>query len=121
MADKKTVLDTDLEKEGIEEEKAKFLQKEPTSGEKNKEMRKGERDADITSEEGREELIKNDEISPQEEAFAEGAEDKGELGTCAYCGKPLSQDPEKVVEKEIDGEKVWFCSEEHAKKGKKTE
>jgi len=119
MADDKTVLDTDLEKEEIEEEKAEFLQKKETKDEKKKEIRKGEKQADISDETGRESLLENDEISPQEEAFSEGAEDKGELGVCAYCGKPLSQQKDKIIEREIDGEKVWFCSEEHASKGKK--
>ncbi len=121
MAEKKTVLDTDLEKEGIAEEKAEHLKPETTSDEKTEAIQEGTKDADITTEEGREDLTENDEISPTEEAFAEGAEEKGELGTCAQCGKPLSQNREEVVEREINGEKVWFCCDDCANKGKKAE
>ncbi|MFC1769369.1 hypothetical protein ACFLZX_06430 [Nanoarchaeota archaeon] len=70
---------------------------------------------DVYSEEEREKLVESDSISPTEEAFMEGAEDKGELGVCAKCGKPLSQKKEEVVEKEIDGEIMWFCSSDCAK------
>ncbi|MBW2968589.1 hypothetical protein KY304_02505 [Candidatus Woesearchaeota archaeon] len=116
-----TVLNTDLEKEDIEEEKAEHLKPEQTSDEQKKDIQEGNKDADTTSEQGREELSENDEISPAEEAFAEGAEDKGELGTCAHCGKPLDQDKSNVVEREINNEKVWFCCDECANKGKKAE
>lgn len=103
------------------EEKEDYLQEDPTSDEKTEEIQEGKRDADTTTEEGREDLVENDEISPEEEAFSEGAEDQGELGVCAHCREPLSQEQEKVVEREIDGEKVWFCCDECAKKGKKAE
>lgn len=68
----------------------------------------------IYTEEGREDLTENDEISPQEEAFMEGAEDRGELQSCSECGKQIGDDKEAVVEREIDGEIKYFCSEEHA-------
>ena len=76
---------------------------------------------DDYTEEGREELVEKGEIKPWEEGFSEGAEQKGELGTCAHCGKPLSQKESEVVEREIDGEKVWFCSDKCAAKGPKKE
>ena len=121
MANDKSVLDTDLEKEGIEEEKAEFLQKDKSKDEEKEGIARNEKDAGLEDETGREALLEDDEISPQEEAFAEGAEDRGELGVCAYCGKPLSQEKDEIIEREIDGEKVWFCCEEHASKGKKAE
>jgi len=114
--EEKTILDTNLKKEGIAEET-----EEKTADEKEEAIHEGEMDSDTSTEAGREELMENDEISPEEEAFSEGAEDNGELGVCAHCGKPLSQNKEEVVEKEIDGEKVWFCCDECAAKGKKAE
>lgn len=103
------------------EEKEEYLKPEPTSDEKTEDIQEGTKDADTTSEEGREDLVENDEISPTEEAFAEGAEEKGELGVCAACGKPLSQDRTEIVEREINNEKVWFCCNECANKGTKAE
>lgn len=116
-----SVLDTDLEKEDIAEETEDYLEEEKTADEKTEEMEEGKMDEDTTTEEGREQLLEDDEISPAEEAFAEGAEDKGELGVCAQCGKPLSQEQDEVIEREISGEKVWFCSDECARKGKKAD
>jgi len=78
----------------------------------------GEKDEEVYSEVGREKLQEDDEISPTEEGFMEGAEDKGELGTCGSCGKPISQDSEEVVETKVDGEIVWYCNEECAEKGR---
>ena len=81
-----------------------------------KEMEEGKLEEDITSEEGREKLVEDDEISPREEAFSEGAEQKGELATCAQCGKVLSQSKQGTVEREVDGELFWFCCEDCANK-----
>ena len=70
----------------------------------------GGKEEEPYDEEGREKLVEDDEISPREEAFMEGAEEKGELGACANCGNPLDQDDRsKVVEKKIKGEIKWFC------------
>ena len=73
-------------------------------------------ESDIYSEEGSEDLVENDEISPEEAGFMEGAEGRGKMNCCAYCGKNLGEDEEGVVEREFDGEIKWFCSEEHAQK-----
>jgi len=92
------------------------------SSEKFKEkMDSNERDEDVYTEEGREELLKDDEVSNVEQAWTEGAEGKGHKGVCAHCGKPLSQEDDEVQERKIDGELVWFCCEECAKKGPKKE
>ena len=68
----------------------------------------------IYTEKGREELIESDEISPTEEGFMEGAEDRGEQNCCSECGKLLGEDKENIYEREFDGEIKLFCSEEHA-------
>ena len=107
---KKSVLEQGhLCKEGISEEKEDCTKEAKNLDEKDQAIHEGEMDSDTSTEAGREELMENDEISPDEEAFSEGAEDVGKRGDCAQCNKPLSQDNKNVVEKEIDGETVWFC------------
>lgn len=118
---KGSILDTDLEKEGIAEETEDYLEKEKTEDETLEEMEEGEMDEDTTTREGREKLLEDDEISSEEEAFSEGAETRGKMGVCAQCGKPLSQEQDAVVEREISGKKVWFCSNGCARKGKKAD
>ena len=119
---KKSVLEQGhLCKEGISEEKEDCTKEEKNIDDKDEAIHEGEMDSDTSTEAGREELMENDEISPDEEAFSEGAEETGEKGNCAYCGKPLSQDKKNVIEKEIDGETVWFCCNACARKGKKPE
>jgi len=71
---------------------------------------------DVYSEEGREDLVDNDEISPEEEGFMEGAHDGGQGAKCRKCGKILMDD---FIEKKIDGEIYRFCSEECSDKFKK--
>ena len=83
------------------------------------EIAAGERDADVYTEEGREVLREESAIEDWEEGWVEGAEEKGELGVCARCGKPLSQKDEEIVEREIDHEIYFFCSNECAEKGPK--
>ncbi len=65
---------------------------------------------DIYSEEGREELMDDDEISPEEEGFMEGASGLGQGAKCRNCGKIL-KDYTEVYEKEVKGEIYLFCSE----------
>ncbi|HIH12308.1 TPA: hypothetical protein HA242_01170 [Candidatus Woesearchaeota archaeon] len=60
-------------------------------------------------------------MAPWEEAFAEGATGKGQKGVCENCGKPLSQEEDKVVEREYCGDTHWFCSNKCAKAGVKKE
>ena len=95
------------EEQGIEEEK--------TSEEKSEEMEHGEKNEDVYTEEGREKLVEDGEISPEEEGFMEGAAQAGQLGKDALTGEPL-MDVEDVVETEIDGKVYRFVSEENAQK-----
>ena len=66
-------------------------------------------DKDVYSEEGREELVDSDEITPEEEGFMEGAHDDGQGAKCRKCGKPLMDD---FVERKVEGEIFRFCSDE---------
>ena len=69
---------------------------------------------DVYSGEGRNDLVEDDEISAEEEGFMEGAEDDGQNAKCAKCGKLLKK--QNLVEKEIEGEVKWFCSEQCVEK-----
>ncbi len=88
-----------------------------TSEEVEKDMEEGELDETVYDREGREKLIENSEIEDWEEGFMEGAEDDGEQGKCANCGKALLE--ENVVETELEDKVVWFCSEECLERYKK--
>ena len=75
-------------------------------------MEMGEEDESVYDDTGREKLMEDDEISPTEEGFMEGAEDDGEQGKCAYCGAALMGFD--TVETKINGKVWWFCSNDHA-------
>lgn len=79
-------------------------------------MPEEEKEEDIYSEEGRESLVEDDEITPAEEGFMEGAHDDGQGAKCRKCGKPLLDD---FVETEINGEICRFCSDNCLKKFEK--
>lgn len=80
-------------------------------------MHIGGKEVDTSTEEGREELREDDEVADWEEGFAAGASDP-ELAHCAHCGKVLSQDKAKIVERKLQGEKeVQFCSDKCAAAG----
>ncbi|MCD6589900.1 hypothetical protein J7K74_01800 [Candidatus Woesearchaeota archaeon] len=66
----------------------------------------------VYSDEGREELLEGDEISPEEEGFMQGYNNE-DVAKCAFCHKPLL-DPSTVVERIIDNKVYRFCSEECA-------
>ncbi len=68
-------------------------------------------DKDVYSEEGREDLVDSDEISPTEEGFMEGAHDDGQGANCRKCGKPLG---DNVIERKVGDEIFRFCSDECA-------
>lgn len=97
------------------------ITKDPTVEEEAQEMDAGERDEDVYSKTGREKLEEDDEIDPKEEAFIEGYEEKGKMAKCAMCLKPLDED--STIEREIDGQLLWFdsdkCVKEFLKKQKK--
>ena len=79
-------------------------------------MHQGEKEVNVYSEQGREELVEEDGMNTAEEGFSQGAEDGGDLGTCATCDKVLGDRDANIVEKEINNEKVFFCSDECASK-----
>ena len=79
--------------------------------EKMKKMETGELDEDVYTEEGREELVEEDEISDVEEGFVKGYEEGG--ANCDNCGKVLVD--ESMVEEEIGGKECRFCCGECAK------
>jgi hypothetical protein len=70
-------------------------------------------DEDIYSGEGREELVDDDEISPTEEGFMEGAHDGGQGAKCRRCGKILDDD---FIERKFGDEILRFCSDECVQK-----
>ena len=71
---------------------------------------------DVYTPKGRNELLEDDEITPVEEGFMEGAESYGETGKCANCGKILTGD---FIEREINGRVYRFCSEKCAEEFEK--
>ena len=64
---------------------------------------------DVYTEEGRESLVDDDEISAEEEGFMEGAEGGGQGAKCRKCGKILQDD---FIERRVDDEIYRFCSDE---------
>ena len=63
---------------------------------------------DVYTEEGREELIEEDEISDAEEGFTQGYEQGEKHVKCQNCSKLLTD--EYVVEREFHGDTYYFCS-----------
>jgi hypothetical protein len=114
MAEKAIVEGEEVEAYPEEEQ---GIEPEETSEEEKLDMDTGEKDEDVYSEEGREKLEEDDELEPWEEGYMEGAEHKGEQGMCAHCRKVLDQEKDQIVEKEVKGRVLWFCSEECASKG----
>ncbi len=66
---------------------------------------------DIYNKEDAKEQLAEDEITPAEAGFMEGYENSEE-GICSTCGKSI--DPEKTVEKEVNGKMFTFCSDKCA-------
>ncbi len=81
------------------------------------EMETGEKEETVYDDVGRQKLVEDGEISPEEAAFMDGAEGDGEQGKCAFCGKGLFRG--STHETKIEGKTYWFCSEEHAEKYRK--
>lgn len=69
-------------------------------------------DEDIYKKEEREEQLEGDEITPEEQEFMEGEEEDAELGDCSNCGKALANFKESAVSKEINKNRLWFCSKD---------
>jgi len=68
---------------------------------------------DVYSEEGREDQVDSDGMSPAEEGFMEGAEGDGQGAKCRKCGKVLMND---FIEKKVEDEICRFCSDECVEK-----
>lgn len=68
---------------------------------------------DIYEREEREKELEDDEIKEWEEEFMEGESGGGKDAKCRKCGN-LLLDREDIVEKRVDGELYWFCSEKCA-------
>ena len=115
------VQETQVEQDNTEEKQEVFpaeeqgILPEETSEEIEQDMEAGEKNEDVYSEEGREKLVEDGEISPEEEGFMRGAENQGQLGKDALTGEPL-MDIEDVEETEIDGQAYRFVNEENAQK-----
>jgi hypothetical protein len=69
-----------------------------------------EADEEVYSSKGRSKLVEDDEISPWEAAFMEGADMGGQQAKCRKCGKMLDR-AHRVVEKAINNELHRFCSD----------
>ena len=68
-------------------------------------------EADVYESEGREKLVEDDAMSPEEAGFLQGAEGLGQDAKCRKCGKILIE-ADEVIEKEIEGEIMKFCSDD---------
>jgi hypothetical protein len=78
-----------------------------------KEMEMGDKEEDIYSDEGREELIdEEDEITDVDEGFMKGYDEEEKTAECTNCGALLIN--ENIVEEEIDDRMYRFCSSECA-------
>lgn len=67
----------------------------------------GDFDADVYTEEGREQLVEDDEITDVEEGFAEGYEHGETEVKCQNCGKMIT---DVAVERSFRGREYFFCS-----------
>jgi len=67
-------------------------------------------DESVYEDDGREELLKNDAINPEEEGFMQGY-DREETVVCGFCKTPLVN-PEEAVEKILNNKIFRFCSED---------
>jgi len=123
MAEKGSIFEKDNKSEAPEElqEQHEFLESEEqaeTQGDAEIKFHVGDKEADIYTESGREELtVDEEEIKPWEEGFAEGATQRGKDGTCAHCKKVLGDREEGVIEREYGGKLMLFCSEKCAGAG----
>jgi hypothetical protein len=108
----------DVEEESIDE-RDEFIEdtdeRPESKDEKRKEMEEGELDEDAYSEAGREKLVEDDEMEDWEAGFSKGAEEGGRDAKCRYCGKIIIE-KDGVIERKVDGELCFFCSDEHAEK-----
>jgi hypothetical protein len=88
---------------------------EETSEEIKEDMELGEKEENVYSKEGREKLVEDGEIDPEEAGFMQGAENAGQLGKDALTGEPLL-DADNIYETEIEGKVHRFANEGNAQK-----
>ncbi len=115
---KESIFEKPKQDEEIVEEPEGFKEHEEhdeTPDELEHKMHVGGKEVDVYTEEGREELLEEDEVDTWEEGFARG-EDNPELAHCAQCGKVLGQS-QKLVEREIGHTTFLFCSDACAQQG----
>ncbi len=110
MAEDDKFLETEDEFEKKKEHTEDTDEIDATSEEIEDKMEEGELDEDVYSEEGRKKEMEDDEIETWEEGFMEGADGGGKGGKCRNCGKVLIE-MSNVVEKEVKGEHMVFCSD----------
>lgn len=101
------------EEKGFPAEEQGVLPKE-TSEEIREEMDLGEKEEDVYTQEGREKMEDEDEMTNVEEGFMEGASGGGQLGKDALTGEPLLG--EETVELLIDEKHYRFVNSENAEK-----
>ncbi|PIN81847.1 hypothetical protein COV11_01035 [Candidatus Woesearchaeota archaeon CG10_big_fil_rev_8_21_14_0_10_30_7] len=77
MTEKETIFEGDYDKEEVDASEHHCDEHEETSEEKKDEMDEGTEDEDVYTEEGRENLVEDGEITPEEEGFMQGAEGTG--------------------------------------------
>jgi hypothetical protein len=91
--------------------------KQRTKDDIRKDIDEGIDDKEVYDSQARDKLVEDDEIDTWEEGFMEGAEGRGQMTSCARCGKLLSDEKDEIFERKIKGKKMLFCSAEHAEKG----
>jgi len=116
----KKKIDEDVELDELDEKDLLEEEDEEPAEEKVAKIRTGEKDKDVYSEEGLEELEEDDEVEAWEEGFAEGAKEDGQLSKDAFTGEVLTtEDEDDIVEMKIKGRLYRFLSEENAENFKK--
>ncbi len=90
---------------------------EETEEEIKEDMDTGEKEADVYSQEGRDDLEDDEEIDTIEQGFMEGASGGGQLGKDALTGESLIGT--ETVELKIKGKIYRFVNSENADKFKK--
>lgn len=85
----------------------------PTKEQIEEEIEKGNKEENIYTDEGREVMREEDEITSVEEGFMKGYEEGSKAAICQTCGITLEKD---VVEIDYEGDTYRFCCEECADK-----
>jgi len=115
---KKTVTYSNDDEEMYPSEEQGILPEE-SSDDITDDIRKGDKEGDVYSKEGRDELEEDDEMEVWEEGFMDGAEGGGQLAKDALTGEPLPDDEDEITELVLKGKVYRFVSEANAKKFKK--